>query len=384
MKRLSQILKVFVLIAIITAFISFAYLHMYDVNIYLLFATYKVPLFVVMLSIAFISFIIPLFYFSFKERSNRANLEDIKHLASLIILGKKSDLKDFLIKKQDINPRYIFYLGAFFSDIDYFKDILEKDFSLKKDPINAYLLSSLKRKENKEDAIKIIDEFFEKQKPVYEIVLLKRNILYEIDPLKAFDIQKDVLKLSNKKQRQKEENIYYALRVFKSLNEDDKLKLKELEESFEEFNHPFTAFFYLYSLSSQNKTKDVQRVWQALDERFKDYIGAIALSYIESSVYLLSFFESDDSFSKDILSLIYIKLGIFSKLSSIEENVSSLIVKTLDKLYLENSKDICKSSLEDVIFVWKCSSCGKLHKNYTLKCSCDEWFSLELYLDTCK
>lgn len=384
MKRLSQILKVFVLIAIVTAFISFAYLHMYDVNIYLLFATYKVPLFVVMLSIAFISFIIPLFYFSFKERSIKANLEDIKHLASLIILGKKYDLKDFLIKKQDINPRYIFYLGAFFSDENYFKDILEKDFSLKKDPINAYLLSSLKRKENKEDAIKIIDEFLEKEKPVYEIILLKRNILYEIDPLKAFDIQKDVLKFSNKKQRQKEENIYYALRVFKSLKEDDKLKLKELEESFEEFNHPFIAFFYLYSLSSQNKTKDAQKIWQGLDERFKDYIGAIALSYVENSVYLLSFFENDDSFSKDILSLIYIKLGILSKLSSIEENVNSLIVKTLDKLYLENSKDICKSSLEDVIFVWKCGSCGKLHKSYTLKCSCDEWLSLELYLDTCK
>jgi hypothetical protein len=72
-----NILKILFLGLLIIFLMVFIAQHMYDVNVYFLTYTFKVPLFVLVLSFTFIGFIIPTLIFSFRERNLSSKLSNI-------------------------------------------------------------------------------------------------------------------------------------------------------------------------------------------------------------------------------------------------------------------------------------------------------------------
>ncbi|MGC9286961.1 MAG: hypothetical protein ACP5E7_05370 [Hydrogenobaculum sp.] len=366
--RFVNILKILFLGLLIIFIVVFIAQHMYDVNVYFLTYTFKVPLFVLVLSFGFIGFIIPTLIFSFRERSLSSKLSNVFNASKAAFFSKYQKPKTNLDTIKDIKPLYFILSNVLKQTPDYDTDMyseFEKAKSL--------------RSENPQEAIRNLDNLEEK----YPAFQLKRDILFDIkDYQGAYDTQNQVIKLTPRSEKPYQKDILNTIKSLNALNTEDKTKrLNELEDAFDDTKNELTAFLYLSELLAQEKTKDASKVVDNIVQaNLQDKLILVGCSNPEKAVYLMST-SIEKSVSKDVLGVFYIHIGAPQKIKMLSEAFTgSEIVDFLLKAYQDQSQKDGFNIVFKSLKLWKCKECGETFKDYSPKCSCDSWFSFEPYI----
>ncbi len=359
-----KILKILVLGFLILGLLAFIYQHMYDVNVYLFTYTFKVPLFVLLLSFGFIGFIIPTMMFSLRERRLNAKLKSIFENSKAAFFSKYQKPKTNLQDIKDIKPLYFIFANILRQAPEYETDI----YSIFEKAKNL-------RHENPDEAINLLNT------NEYPALQLKRNIFFDKkDYTGGQEIQQLILKSTPKVEKQLQKDISNILKALISLKiEDSKGRLNSLEDAYDDSKTELNAFLYLTELLIQNKTKDASKViQQIINVNMQDAIMLIACSNPERGVYLINE-DLEKNTSKDVLGIFYIFIGAPQKikvLSDGQSEIMNFLISAYQDKTFEKPYDIIFKSLK----LWRCDECGTTYREYSPKCSCDAWFSLKPHI----
>jgi uncharacterized integral membrane protein/rubrerythrin len=366
--RLVNILKILFLGLLIIFIVVFIAQHMYDVNVYFLTYTFKVPLFVLLLSFGFIGFIIPTLIFSFRERSLSSKLSNVFNVSKTAFFSKYQKPKTNLDTIKDIKPLY-FILS----------NILKQTPNYDTDMYSEFEKAKSLRSENPQEAIRNLDTLEEK----YPAFQLKRDILFDIkDYQGAYDAQNQVLKLTPRSEKPYQKDILNTIKSLNALNIEDKTKcLDELEDAFDNTKNEITGFLYISELLAQEKTKDASKAIDNLIQlNLQDKVLLVGCSMPEKAVYLMST-NIEKSASKDVLSVFFIHIGAPQKIKVLADtSTGNEVVDFLLKAYQDQSQKDGFNVVFKNLKLWRCKDCGKSFKDYSPKCSCDSWFSLEPHI----
>lgn len=363
-----KILKVILIGLFVLLLLIFASEHMYDVNITLFVYTFKVPLFVLLLIFGFVGFIIPTIIFSAREHGLRkkiSNIFDISKSAFFIRYYQKPKIN--LEKIQYIPPLYYIFANIFKASLDY-----------KEDTFGLFEKAKSLRYHSKEEAINILDSI--KEEP-YPALCLKRDILFDNKEFNdSNDIQQSILKITPKSEKQFQKDISNTIKSILTIDmQDNKQRLKILEDIFDDTQNELTAFMYISELLIQEKTKDAVKIMQnTVQGNLKDKIILVGCSFPQRAVYFLNT-EIENMAAEDILGIFFIHIGAPQKVKLLENtNTGNETIDFLLKSYqnptLKDAYDILFKNLK----LWKCRECNTYHKIYSPKCSCDAWFSLDI------
>ncbi len=196
----------------------------------------------------------------------------------------------------------------------------------------------------------------------------------------AYESQQNILKKIQKQEKAFQKDILNTLKALNALNvQDQRQRLKNLEDAFDDTRNELTGFLYLSELLIQEKTKDASKIIQTLIQaNLQDKVLLCSLSFEQRAIYLLKD-DIENAVSKDILGLFYIHAGVPQKVKLlIEVDTKNQVVNFLLKSYqdqnLKEAYDIISKSLK----LWKCHECNTYHSVYSPKCSCDAWFSMDI------
>ncbi len=366
--KLLNVFKILLLGLLIVGIVIFIAQHMYDVNVYFFTYTFKVPLFVLLLTFAFIGFIIPTLIFSWRERNISGKLSNIVNASKAVYFFKYQKPKTNLDSIKDIKPLYFI-----FSNMLKQEPLYEDDFYSKFEKAKAL------RYEKPQEAIQNLENLEDK----YLAFQLKRNILFDMkDYQNAYEVQKEVIKNTPRAEKPFQKDILNTLKSLNATNIEDKTKvLDELEDAYDDTKNELTGFLYVSWLLEQQKTKDASRaIENIIQSGLQDKLLLVGCSYPKSAVYLMST-NIENRASKDVLGIFYIHIGAPQKIKMLSETTTdNEIVDFLLKAYQEQSQKDGFNIVFKSLKLWKCKDCGETFKDYSPKCTCDSWFSFEPHI----
>ncbi len=366
--KLLNIFKILLIGLLIIAIVVFVAEHMYDVNVYFFTYTFKVPLFVLLLTFGFIGFIIPTLIFSWRERKLSSKLSNIFTISKAIFFSKYQKPKVNLDAIKDVKPLYFI-----------FSNLLKQTPIYEDDIYSNFEKAKSLRYENPQEAIKNLDSLEEK----YMALQLKRNILFDIKDYKgSYEAQQEVLKNTPRSEKPFQKDVLNTLKSLNAHSIEDKTKLlNELEDAFDDTKNELTAFLYVSELLAQEKTKDASKVVDNIVQaNLQDKLMLVGCSNPEKAVYLMST-SIEKSVLKDVLGVFYIHIGAPQKIKMLSEaSTGSEIVDFLLKAYQDQSQKDGFNLVFKSLKLWKCKECGETFKDYSPKCSCDSWFTFEPYI----
>ncbi len=182
---------------------------------------------------------------------------------------------------------------------------------------------------------------------------------------KAIDLQKDIVRNSQKEDLKREELILSEMISCSGTG-------KELDSK------RGWLCYYLSQISGDNGKRAKKVFTRAISEGIGNEVLRLAQEKGALSPHILTFVtENEDRFYPSILGLLYLQVGRRDRLEDLKENLPEPI-----KLLIEEGEQIrgeCFKELLGMIRVWKCHNCGAELSRYSPVCeNCLHWNTLRV------
>ena len=325
------------------------------------------PVFVLVLISALVGFLIAFLYFLPREIKLKSTIDNLRE-------GVKSLNRGFLLKAEHhfqkdslLEPLLCLSL--------YEREETSKMLSLKSS-LSAYALLKLGLLEQAEERFKKILEMDQENllalKGLRDISFLKR------ETAKSVEYQERVLKLCEKWDKENQKRVLAELlAVLWKTNKE----VETAERAFDLYRTPLTYSVRIKSLFDREKEKDAIKLFEkSFEDNLQNEVLTLLLAEEPILTKLMDVIQKrEQQISKNVLLIIYLRLGIFSKVKSLIDEVPDYY-RCLAMLFMSHREEerMCAKALEDLLYLWECA-CGVRYKEYTPLCpNCLKWNKLEL------
>ena len=364
--RLLNILKILFIGLLVILLVLFVSQHMEEVKINLFVYTFQVPLFVLLFIFGFVGFIIPTLVFTWRERALSSKLSSIFDASLDVFFLKYQKPKTNLENIKSVKPLYFVFANILKYTPTYEDDIYSK-----------FEKARSLRYENPQEAINLLDI------ESIQSLQLKRNILFDKkDYQVALNTQEQILKNIPRKEKPYQKDILNTIKSLKNVDLEDKTKrLEELEDAFNDTKNELTGFLYVSELLAQDKTKDASKVLDnMLQLNLKDKLLLVGCSMPQTAVYLMAA-DIEKGVSPEVLGIFYIYIGAPNKIKLLADvTTNNEVVDFLLKAHQDQAKLDAYNIVLKNLKLWKCKDCAATFNQYSPKCVCDSWFSLEPHI----
>ncbi|MCS6957466.1 MAG: lipopolysaccharide assembly protein LapA domain-containing protein [Aquificaceae bacterium] len=368
-----SLLKVLVALSLLVLFLLFIAQNASYVDVSFFYTTYRLPLFVLLLLTFAFGFLFPSFYFLLREASLKRRLNNIEE-------GFKEWSRGYLNRAEKLllyPSRHYVGLRSFLAQILWKQG--KKEEALSMDSYTLALLGEMLLKDGREEAEEKLKETLAKDEENLRALKGLRN-LYALrkDWELALEYQDRILQLCEKWEKEKQKRIKAEIMAEVYLKGGGE---KFIDKAMDLQTTPFVYSVYLKHLLSQNRTKDVRKVWEKLFSLgYQEEVLWMLLEDQEVLTKLLDLIEAKTDFlSADTLAMIYIKLNLFSKAKELEDKLSNNIKALLYSTLSHREQDrYCMESIGELLKPFVCS-CGKAYNRYLPVCAgCFEWGDVKL------
>ncbi len=351
------IIKVAVFIAVVLFALIFAYYNLKPVKLIFFNYSLELPFFLYLLISFVLGFLIAyvlgeLRAFGWRRYSERLR-EGLKKLWLGYPSGASKELSK-LVDREEIVPLYMKAFREIFKIPSLYLQRYESGIA------ETSLAEILFRKE-RDRAKDLLEKALGKNLKNLRAKRMLRSIYFlEGDHEKAVDLQRSLLKESEKELREEERRVLASMLA----NSDN---LKELEKL------PLTPLS-LAVLSSQEEAKRRKRFFlRAFEEGLQDETLLIMIERNLLSPEVLEVVEENkENLSKVVLALLYTNLGMYEKIKELKDDLPDPIRIFADR-GLEELKE-CYQAFSQSITYWECEVCGKEYRRYTPVCqNCLSW-----------
>ncbi|MFN7064875.1 MAG: tetratricopeptide repeat protein [Aquificaceae bacterium] len=366
-------LKLLLVLVILVVFFLFIAQNSGYVEVSFLYQVYRMPLFVLLLLSFFIGFILPSLYFLLRETILKRKLSLIeKGLGEFSrgYIGKAGAILDGLVKS--FNGIGIIVIEALrrqerSEDIRAYNSILPAvvgEILLRqgKDEAEGEFEKALFQDEENLRALKGLRDFY----------ALRGNWQ------KALEYQEKVLQLCERWEKDYQKRIKAEIMAKVYLEKGEE---KLIEKAMDLSPTPFVYTVYLKYLLSQDRLRDAGKYWEkAISLKYHE---EILWNLLEDQAALTKLFEliqnKADYIHPDTLSMVYIRLNLFSKIKEMEERLSDTIKALMYSASSHRREDkYCLQSLWELLKPFECS-CGKVYNKYEPVCfGCFVWGEIRL------
>ncbi|WP_333784017.1 lipopolysaccharide assembly protein LapA domain-containing protein [Thermocrinis sp.] len=325
------------------------------------------PVFVLVLISALIGFLIAFLYFFPREIKLRGTVDNLRE-------GAKSLNRGFLLKAEHHFQKNSLLEPLLCLSL-YEREETSKMLSLKS-PLSAYMLLKLHLLEQAEEKFKRTLETDQEN-------LLALKGLRDISFLKgetdrSVEYQERVLKLCEKWDKENQKRVLAELLAF--LWRTNK-EVETAEKAFDLYRTPLTYSVCIISLFDQEKKKDATKLFEkSFEDNLQNEVLTLLLAEEPTLTKLMDVIQKrEQQISKVVLLMIYLRLGLFSKVKSLIDDVPDYY-RCLAMLFMSHRDEerTCAKAFNDLLYLWECT-CGVRYKEYTPLCpNCLKWNKLEL------
>ncbi|MCS7171194.1 MAG: LapA family protein [Aquificaceae bacterium] len=364
-------IKFLVVLSLLVLFLLFIAQNAGYAEISFFYATYKVPLFVLLLTSFSIGFLLPSFYFLFKEALLKRRLHQIEEGLREWSRGYLGRAEKLLSSARDSQG-----VRVFLAKLLWKQGKADEAMS-----INFYVCPVL------EEAL-LKQEEGNLEESLKEVVLKDPENLRALKKLRDFyalrdrwetalEYQEKVLELCEKWERdvQKKVKAEIMAKLYLSGSED-----KFIEKAVDIYTTPFIHAVYIKHLLKQDKSKDAKKHLDKISSGHLEEVLWHLMEDQEALTRLLSAIETKaGTLTPDTLAMVYIKLNLPSKVKEMEDNISSVTRSLFYSTFSHKEQDkYCLEALRELSKPFFCT-CGKAYNNYTPLCvRCGKWGEIKM------
>jgi uncharacterized integral membrane protein len=362
-----RFIKLTLLIFLIVLFLVFVVQNTLIVEIS--FFNYRgyAPLFVLVLFSVFLGFLFAFLYFMPREWSIRRVVENLKEGVERLNRGF------FLKAEQSFQGNPLTETFACYSA--YEREDINKLLSLSS-PICALMLLKLHHIEEAQEKFERIIE-----REPDNLLALKglRDINFLKGNLKdAVGLQEKVLKNCEKWDRENQKKIMAELLASLYITSKDG---NYAEKAFDVYRTPLTYSARILAYADSGKERDAIKLFEkSFEDGLHNQILMILIGKEALLTKLMDVIERRrDQINPVVLTLVYLRLGIFSKVKPLLESLPNYYrALAISSLSRREEDRMCARVLEEALKPWECV-CGTRHKEYTPLCAnCIKWNKIEL------
>lgn len=369
--RAMNIIKILIAIAILVLFLLFIAQNSGYVEVSLFYTAYKVPLFVLLLFSFALGFLIPSFYFIFKEALLKRRLYGIEHALEELSRGYINKAERLLSGP----ARSLRGVNSVLASLLLKQGKVEEAKALDPGLVGEALLREGKAQEAEEEFKKALSQDAENLRALKGL----RDVYALQDGWqKAFEYQEKVFDLCERWEKEHQKKIKAEILAEVYLREGEE---KFIEKAVDLYATPFVYAVYIKHLLSRDKVKDAKKYWEkVLSSNYQEEVLWNLMEDQAILTKLLDLIEAKvDIISPDTLAMVYIRLNLLSKAGELEESLSDAFKALLYSALSHKDQDkYCLSSIKDLLKPFVCS-CGKAYNIYHPLCSgCFTWGEIRM------
>jgi uncharacterized integral membrane protein len=366
------LLKILLAVVVLILAVTFSYFNTQEVDITLMDYSLRLPLFSVVIGSFILGGIVPTLVYTLRNAYLRRRISRMEEALRNLWLGFNLKASSMLRKLASGNEIFFpLFLISLPEVPDRYRD---KSYTL--GIAETYMAERLIRKDRVR-ATELLEQALGKN---WENLRAKGRLrdLYTLfgELEKALDLQREILKEADKREKKFNERIMSALESVYLLGVEEYDKTPKLKLS---------AEFFFFSIISAIESGDRNRASRLFEEAVSKGYGNEVVDMLMNAKRLEpSFVEfidrEQDRISQELLCRLYIKLGMFEKAQDLKPKVSKLLSLMVDLASSHRSEDRNIFNLIKGMYTpWECISCGKRHHAYRFICdNCLEWFNIKL------
>lgn len=366
-----NIIKITVAFALLILFLLFIAQNSGYVEVGLFYATYRVPLFVLVLFSFALGFLIPSIYFIFKEALLKRRFYGVE-------LGLKEMSRGYINRAERLltgPAKSIQGVGSVLASLLLKQGKREEAKAFDPALVGEMLLKEGRLQEAEEEFKKSLLQDAENLKALKG---LRDVYALQEDWQKALEYQEKILDLCEKWEKDSQKSIKAEILAELYLKEGEE---KLIEKAVDLYTTPFVYAVYIKHLLSRDKVKDAKKYWEKVSS--SSYQEEVLWNIIDDQVILtrlLDLIEAKaNTVSPDTLAMVYIRLNLLSKAKELEESLSGPFKALLYSALSHKDQDkYCLASIKELLKPFACS-CGKAYNSYHPLCSgCLTWGEVKI------
>ena len=354
--------RIVIFVILLILILIFAYSNLSSVDVNLFGFKFRAPLFLILLVTIGLGFALAYGYTELKGAGLARYSKRLRNALINMATGKFSRAEDDLKRltsREEILPLYSEVLREQGKSITLYYD----KYSL---GIAETVVAESIYREEVDRAVDLLERAVGKNPENLRAKRMLRSLYFirgDID--KAIDLQRSIIKESEKEDRKGEERILTEMVACSGNGKESESKRGWL-------------CYYLSQISNNNGKRAKKVFSRALSEGLGNEVLRLAQERGVLSPDILTFVtENEDRFYPSILGLLYLQVGRADRLEDLKENLPEPI-----KLLIEEGEQIrgeCFKELLGMIRVWKCQNCGAELSKYSPVCeNCLHWNTLRV------
>ncbi len=369
-----SVLKLLILTALLIVFILFIAQNAAYVEVHFFHMVYNIPMFVLLLLSFALGFFLPSIYFLLKEAMLKRRFHSLED-------GLRELYRGYMARSE----RLLLSAGKFIEAARWLAaEVLYQQGKLE-DIQNLNHTASAKVGEImiKEGKIKEAEERFSQALADDKENLRALKGLRDVYALmedweRALEQQDIVLQLCERWEKDRQKVLKAEIMAMVYLRRGEE---KLIEKAFDLANSPFVCSIYIRHLLSQDRLKEAKKVWEkCFSLGYQEDVLWHLMEDEEGLTKLLDVIETKaESIDPNTLSMVYIRLNLFSKAKALEDRLIAPFRALLYSSQSHREQDkYCLESLKNMLKPFVCS-CGKEYNTYRPLCiQCIRWGEVKL------
>ncbi|RME09612.1 MAG: DUF1049 domain-containing protein [Aquificota bacterium] len=364
-----SVVKLLILIALLIIFLLFIAQNAAYVEVRFFYITYSIPMFVLLLSSFALGFLFPSLYFLLREAVIKRRLHGLE-------VGLKELSRGYLGRAE----RLLLSAGKSLEAVRWLvAEIMGEQGRLEElRSFNGASSASVGEIMLKEGRLQEAEERFLQalSRDAENLRVLKG--LRDVNALKedwegALEYEEKVFDLCERWEREKQKGVRAEIMTMLYLKKGEE---RLIEKALDLNPSPFVYSVYIRHLLSQDRLKDARKSWEKVFSLgYQEEVLWNLLEDEEGLTKLLPVVEAKaESIDPNILSMVYIRLNLFSKARSLEDRLKAPLKALLYSSQSHREQDrYCLHSLKELLRPFVCS-CGRAYNTYRPLCAgCMKW-----------
>lgn len=369
-----SVLKLLTLLTLLIAFLLFIAQNAAYVEVRFFHITYNIPMFVLLLFSFALGFILPSLYFLFREAVIKKKLHGLEEGLRELSRGYYSRAERLLLSV----GKSLEVVKSLVAELMHRQGRLEELRSFNgaaSTVVGEALLREGKPQEAGErflQALSADGENLRSLKGLRDVYALLDN--WE----QALEYQERVVHLCEKWERDRQKGIKAEIMAMLYIKKGEE---KLIEKALDLNPSPFVYSVYLRHLLSQDRLKDAKKSWEKVFSLgHQEEVLWNLLEDEKGLTKLLPAIEArSESIDPNVLSMVYLRLNLFSKVKDMEDRLTLPVKALLYSLQSHREQDsYCVQSMKELLKPFVCS-CGKPYYTYMPLCTgCMRWGEVRL------
>lgn len=368
-----SVVKILLLISILIAFLLFIAQNSAYVEVHLFYATYQIPMFVLLLFSFAFGFLLPSIYFIFREVMIKKRLH-----------GLEEGLKEFSRGYLHRAERLLLSAGrSAHSARTLIAEIIHKQGRTEElKNFNSVALATvgeimLRGGDLQEAEGKFNQALLQDAENLRALKGLRDLYALLDDWDRALEQQEKVIQLCERWEKEKQKGIKAEIMAMLYIKNGEQ---KLIEKAFDMNPSPFIYSVYIKHLLSQDKLKDAKKFWEkVLSVGYQEEVLWNLLEDEKGLTKLLDAIEAKaEAIDPNVLFMVYLRLNMLSKAKNLEEKLTAPFKALLYSSQSHREQDrYCMESLKELLTPFVCS-CGKTYNAYKPLCeTCMRWGNIK-------